>query len=94
MKGGPDAMVYHYDAEQRWRWTTPTRESRRRSTRTATCDPRPYGISHVDFCFDPKGDGGPEDLVVTKTAQTSWEKVYTWDVEKSVDKSQLEHEAG
>ena len=35
----------------------------------------------------------PTHLVVTKTAQTSWEKVYTWDVEKSVDKSQLEHEA-
>ena len=36
----------------------------------------------------------PEDLVVTKTAQTSWEKVYTWDVEKSVDKSQLNLKTG
>ncbi len=32
---------------------------------------------------------GVERLVVTKTAVTSWYKIYTWDVEKSVDKSQL-----
>ncbi len=38
----------------------------------------------------PPSGGGPAHLVVTKTAGTSWLKVYTWDVEKSVDKSQLD----
>ena len=37
---------------------------------------------------------GVKHLVVTKTAGTSWYKVYTWDVEKSVDKSQLDLEQG
>ena len=33
-------------------------------------------------------------LVVTKTAGTSWYKVYNWDVEKSVDTSQLSLKQG
>ena len=37
---------------------------------------------------------GVKHLVVTKTAGTSWYKVYTWDVEKSVDKSQLDLKQG
>ena len=37
---------------------------------------------------------GVEHLVVTKTAGTSWYKVYNWDVEKSVDKSQLDLKQG
>ena len=42
----------------------------------------------------PTDDTGIEHLVVTKTAGTSWYKVYTWDVEKSVDKSRLDVEQG
>ena len=87
MKGGPNALIYYYDADgsglddSDTGLTTPIN--------TGGNEPRPYGISHVDFCLDPKGVGGPEQLVVTKTAQTSWEQLYTWDVEKSVDKPQL-----
>jgi uncharacterized repeat protein (TIGR01451 family) len=51
-------------------------------------------ISHVDFCFDPKSDTGVDRLEVTKTAEAAWEKVYTWDVEKSVDPSHLEMKTG
>jgi len=86
-------MVYHYDAsgagtdDSDEGITTPINTE-------GNVDPRPYGISHVDFCFDPKGDGGPDRLAVTKTAQASWEKVYTWDVEKSVDPSHLELKTG
>jgi uncharacterized repeat protein (TIGR01451 family) len=41
----------------------------------------------------PTGDT-VEHLVVTKTAGTSWNKFYNWDVEKSVDKSQLDLKPG
>ena len=93
MKGGPNAMVYHYDAsgsgsdDSDTGITTPINKN-------GNVDPRPYGISHVDFCFDPKDGTGVKHLVVTKTADTSWEKVYSWDVEKSVDKSQLNMKQG
>ena len=93
MKGGPNAMVYFYDAsgagldDSDSGITTPINTNGEE-------DDRPYGISHVDFCLDPKADTGVDDLDVTKTATTSWEKVYTWDVEKSVDKPQLVLPAG
>ena len=67
MKGGPNAMVYHYDAgsggldDSDTGITTPINTN-------GNVDPRPYGISHVDFCFDPKGGTGVKRLEVTKTA--------------------------
>ncbi len=82
MKGGPDAMIYYYDSgnggldDSDTGITTPINTN-------GEVGPRPYGISHVDFCFDPKGGTGVKRLDVTKTADASWEKVYTWDVEKS-----------
>ena len=90
MKGGNiGAVIYYYDAaldgvdDSDSGLTTPINPSG-----------QPAGISHVDFCLDPKSDVGVEDLVVTKDASTSWEKVYTWDVEKSVDNPQLVLPAG
>jgi len=44
-------------------------------------------------CVTPPPTGA-KHLVVTKTAGTSWYKVYTWDVEKSVDKGQLDLKPG
>jgi uncharacterized repeat protein (TIGR01451 family) len=90
MKGGNNAMVYYYDAAG-------TGVDDSDSGLTTPVNPengKPYGISHVDFCLDPKDDVGVDDLQVTKTTQTAWEKVYTWDVEKSVDKPQLVLPAG
>ena len=93
MKGGPDAMIYYYDSgnggldDSDTGITTPINTN-------GEVGPRPYGISHVDFCFDPKGGTGVKRLDVTKTADASWEKVYTWDVQKSVDPSHLEMKTG
>ena len=67
MKGGPNAMVYHYDAsgggldDSDTGITTPINTN-------GEVEPRPYGISHVDFCFDPKDGTGVKRLDVTKTA--------------------------
>jgi uncharacterized repeat protein (TIGR01451 family) len=93
MKGGPNAMVYRYDAGHGGLDDSDTGITTPIDTNGEAPD-RPYEISHVDFCFDPKDHIGPDDLVVTKTAETSWEKVYTWDVEKSVDKSELNLKPG
>lgn len=93
MKGGPGAVVYHYDAsgagvdDSDDGITTPIETPQEGAK-------RPYPIDHVDFCFDPKSDTGVERLEVKKTAEASWEKVYTWDVEKSVDPSHLELKTG
>ena len=89
MKGGEaGAVVFRYDASG-----AGTDDSDDVSTPI-----NPSGkfaaISHVDFCFDPKSDTGVDRLEVTKTADASWEKVYTWDVEKSVDPSHLEMKTG
>jgi hypothetical protein len=51
MKGGPNAMVYYYDAsgasldDSDEGITTPINQN--------GGEPRPYGISYVDFCLDP-----------------------------------------
>jgi uncharacterized repeat protein (TIGR01451 family) len=93
MKGGDNAEVYHYDSsgagvdDSDSGITTPINDN-------GAAPDRPYGISHVDFCLDPKSDTGVDRLVVTKTASTSWEKVYTWSVDKSVDKNHLEMKTG
>jgi uncharacterized repeat protein (TIGR01451 family) len=93
MKGGPDAMIYYYDAGQGGNDDSDTGITTPINT-NGEGGPRPYGISHVDFCFDLKGGTGVKRLDVTKTAQAAWEKVYTWDVEKSVDPSHLEMKTG
>ena len=92
MKGGnTGAVVYTYDSK------SPAGgfdDSDSGLTTPINPSGKPAAISHVDFCLDPKGHGGPKHLIVNKTAQTSWDKVYTWEVEKSVDKSQLEMKTG
>ena len=98
MKGGPDAMVYHYDAGGQRVATTPT-PGITTPINPATEQRRQRGAAPVwhqprRLLLRPEGAHGPKDLVVTKTAQTSWEKVYNWDVEKSVDKSQLDMKQG
>ena len=57
MKGGDNAMVYYYDAghggldDSDTGITTPINTNGERGSAS-------HGISHVDFCFDPKGHTG------------------------------------
>lgn len=48
VKGGPNAIIYHYDTLDDWdtNLTAPQNPN--------GAGPKYYGISHVDFCFDPK----------------------------------------
>jgi hypothetical protein len=48
VKGGPNAMFYHYDTFD----DADTRLTAPRNYNGA--QPKYYGISHIQFCFDPK----------------------------------------
>lgn len=41
---------------------------------------KPYGISHIEFCYHE--DPEPKDLEVSKTAYTSFTRTYWWDITK------------
>jgi hypothetical protein len=73
-KGGPMAYVYAYDPESLGDsgLTPPINIS----------NGTPYGISHIDFCFD-------YEVKVEKTAETSFTRSYGWTLEKSADTSEL-----
>jgi hypothetical protein len=74
-KGGPGGNVYTYDPE-------------------SFGDPGPLqppdwpvpgqvpGLSHITFCYD-------YELVVTKTADTSFDRAYTWDILKQGDQTSV-----
>ena len=89
MKGGPDAMVYFYDsAEQRARRLRrghhDADQHERRGGRSSVRD-QPRGL-----LLRPEGERRPEGpRRQRRRPQASWEKIYTWDVEKSVDKPTL-----
>lgn len=74
MKGGPNANVYRYNPEA----TSDTNLVTPTNPNTGT----PYGISHVDFCFD-------FEVKVTKTANTSFDRNWTWTIEKKSDTTEL-----
>lgn len=79
MKGGPGANVYVYNPEATadGNLVTPTNPS----------NGKPYGISHVSFCFD-------FNVIVTKTADPSLKRTWTWNIEKKADQSSLTLSAG
>jgi hypothetical protein len=69
MKGGNNANVYGYD------------EGLGDSGLASPINPntsQPYSISHVEFCFD-------YELEVSKTAEGTYDRTHTWDIEKSVN---------
>lgn len=71
-KGGPNANVYVYD---------PPAESFGDTGLVSPTNPsndKPYGLSHIEFCFD-------YELQVSKTAVTTFTRTYTWEIDKSVD---------
>lgn len=76
-KGGNNANVYKYD---------PPSESFGDTNLSTPINPqnnKPYGLSHIDFCFDV------DKLVISKTATTSYDRNWTWNIEKSADQTDL-----
>jgi hypothetical protein len=78
VKGGPMANHYKYD---------PPKESYGDKGLTAPVNPKnkhgkTYGVSHVTFCYD-------YDVLVKKTAKTSFERTYNWKIHKKGDKTKL-----
>ena len=64
VKGGPNAVVYVYDY-----LTSGTDDSDSGLTTPINpngAGPKFYGLSHVEFCFDPKGGGGPPPPIPAK----------------------------
>ncbi|MBN1946695.1 MAG: hypothetical protein JW797_13555 [Bradymonadales bacterium] len=73
-KGGPEAFVYVYDPE-----------GLGDGNLSPPINPStgiPYEISHIDFCFD-------YEVIVTKTAETSFTRAFEWEIAKSVDQQEL-----
>jgi hypothetical protein len=71
-KGGPNANTYVYD---------PPAESFGDGGLASPINPnngQPFGLSHIEFCFDYEVD-------VEKTAETTFTRTFTWEIEKSVE---------
>ncbi|MBC7307348.1 MAG: hypothetical protein H5T80_10565, partial [Dietzia sp.] len=79
VKGGPNANVYAYSPEA----TADTGLSSPINPSNGT----PYAISHVSFCYD-------FELDVAKTANTSLERTWTWDIDKVGDQTALTLQTG
>jgi hypothetical protein len=52
----------------------------------------PYFGNHNEFCDD--GDCNLNELLVTKTAFPSLKRTFTWDIEKSVEETEIDASAG
>jgi hypothetical protein len=74
-KGGPKANVYFYDPESTGdtNLVTPTNPK----------NEKPYGLSHITFCFDV------DPLQVSKTATTSFTRTWNWNITKSANTTTL-----
>jgi hypothetical protein len=75
-KGGPKANVYFYDDPESTGDTnlvTPTNPK----------NEKPYGLSHISFCFDV------DPLQVSKTATTSFTRTWSWNITKSANTTTL-----
>jgi hypothetical protein len=75
VKGGPSANVYTYNPESTGdtNLVTPTNPK----------NEKPYGLSHITFCFDV------DPLQVSKTATTSFTRTWNWDITKSANTTTL-----
>ena len=51
---------------------------------------RLYGAGSSATCFVLPGSGANQDLVVTKTATPSFTRTYTWNIQKLVDKTEID----
>jgi hypothetical protein len=75
VKGGPKANVYFYDPESTGDTDLSTPLNQQNN--------KPYGLSHITFCFDV------DPLQVSKTATTSFTRTWSWNIEKSASTSTL-----
>ncbi len=82
MKGGDDGEIYYYLDSPNGTGRLRQRHSRHRSMRAPTA--KRYQISHVEFCFDPKGEGGTPTLSVEKTAAAVERIQHSWEIDKQV----------
>ncbi|MCI0398418.1 MAG: hypothetical protein L0332_06115 [Chloroflexi bacterium] len=76
VKGGSNANLYIYD---------PPAESFGDSGLHSPINPNngdPFGLSHVEFCYD-------YEVVVEKSAETSFTRTWTWIIDKVGDQSEL-----
>jgi hypothetical protein len=73
VKGGPNANEYQYDPAATSDVADPGLHS---PPLTANGTDYP-GVSHISFCYTPK-------LTITKTATTSYNREWTWDIEKDL----------
>lgn len=76
VKGGQNANLYVYD---------PPAESFGDTGLHSPINPnngQPFGLSHISFCYDL-------NVVVTKTADTSLTRTWTWEIEKEGDQTDL-----
>lgn len=73
VKGGSNANVYFYNES-----TGDTQLASPINPNTGV----PYGLSHVDFCYD-------WEVKVSKTADTSFKRTYAWSIDKSASVSEL-----
>ncbi len=74
VKGGPNANVYYYNPE--------SKEDEDLVSPTNPNNDKPYGLSHVDFCFD-------YELEVSKTAEPYYTRTWEWEIDKEGDKGSL-----
>jgi hypothetical protein len=82
VKGGANAHVYHYD---------PAATSDAGLVSPLNPNNQPAAVSHVEFCIDVPPF---QPLQVSKVADASYERTVEWDLEKSVDPTELHGEAG
>lgn len=80
VKGGPNANLYNYNP--------PFATSDTGLHSPAHPNPNMIpGISHIVFCYVPS-------VEVTKTAETSYDRTYTWTIEKSADVEHVDLSVG
>jgi hypothetical protein len=82
VKGGPNANLYTYTPEAWSNSGAPALHAPVNPT-----DGLYYGLSHIELCFD-------YELLVYKTADTSFERAYTWTIDKTSAVTELLLSAG
>ena len=81
-KGGPNANVYYYNPPATFSDTglhSPINPA----------NGQPFGLSHVEFCYDDRTVPEGDPLDVEKTANGTSDLRYTWLIDKAVDQTSV-----